>query len=82
MTLRRPALLVVGFRICSSFVPRAYKVVRMFIVCFSCGEEKHIDLWNCQNTETAYEYMKGLCFVLEPLRSIAGSVKKKNTHKR
>jgi hypothetical protein len=34
LTLRRPALMAVWFRIFSSFVPRAYKIVLIFIVCF------------------------------------------------
>ena len=58
LTLRRPALMAVWFRIFSSFLPRACKIVLIFIVCFRYGEETRIDLWNGQNTETAYKYMK------------------------
>jgi hypothetical protein len=39
-------------------MPRAYKAVLIFIVCFRYGEESRIDLWNGQNTETAYKYVK------------------------
>ena len=43
VTFRRPALMALWFRILSSFVPRAYKVVLIFIVCFRYGEENRID---------------------------------------
>jgi len=54
------------FRIFSSFMPRAYKVVLIFIVCFRYGEENRIDLWNGQNTETAYKYMESYCLSWNP----------------
>jgi hypothetical protein len=61
LTLRRPSLMAVWFGIFSSFMPRACKVVLTLIVRFRYGEETRIDLWNGQNTETAYKYMKTRC---------------------